>query len=95
MLVVGCDKAKITIDGSMLKEAVHDTGFETQDSAAPWEIDADGDGAFRDTDCNDSDPTIYPGADEICDGLDNDCDTEIDEEPVDGTTWYTDLDGDG
>ncbi len=25
-------------------------------------------------DCNDSDPSVHPGADDICDGVDNDCD---------------------
>jgi hypothetical protein len=30
-------------------------------------------------DCNDSDNTIYPGAAELCDGKDNDCDTQTDE----------------
>lgn len=30
-------------------------------------------------DCNDTDPLVHPGAEEVCDGLDNDCDDEIDQ----------------
>ena len=29
-------------------------------------------------DCDDSDPGRYPGADELCDGVDNDCDGTVD-----------------
>ncbi|MBX7082695.1 MAG: FG-GAP-like repeat-containing protein [Nannocystaceae bacterium] len=36
-----------------------------------------------DTDCDDAQETVFPGNDEYCDALDNDCDTEIDEELVD------------
>ena len=32
---------------------------------------------------------------ETCDGKDNDCDGEVDEEPTDGETWYRDRDSDG
>jgi len=47
------------------------------------------------TDCDPDDGSIHPGADEVCDGVDQDCDTEIDEDPTDATTWYADSDGDG
>ncbi|MFH1469820.1 MAG: putative metal-binding motif-containing protein [Pseudomonadota bacterium] len=49
-------------------------------------------------DCDESDPAINPGAAEICDGYDNDCDglTDDDDSSVSGgSTWYRDADGDG
>ena len=48
------------------------------------------------TDCNDIDASAHPGATEVCDGIDNNCDGFIDEEGASGcTTWYQDLDDDG
>jgi len=52
-------------------------------------LDADGDGYTTcGGDCNDTDPAVYPGAAELCDGMDNNCDTQI---PAD----EADADGDG
>ncbi len=36
--------------------------------------DADGDGAPADKDCDDTNSKVYPGAKEVCDGVDNNCD---------------------
>ena len=50
----------------------------------------------NDEDCDDGDLTIYPGANEFCDTVDNDCDGSIDEaDAVDAGTWYEDYDTDG
>ena len=45
------------------------------------------------SDCDDGDATVYPAAEELCDGLDNDCDETIDEDV--GDLFYIDADGDG
>ena len=68
-------------------------------------IDADDDG-FGDaspelsvdsgTDCDDSNPTIFPNAVDTCDEIDNDCDGLVDEEITpDAPIWYYDSDLDG
>ena len=46
------------------------------------------------TDCDDTDPTVHPGAAETCDGDDEDCDGMVDEDASDADTWYADADGD-
>ena len=46
-------------------------------------------------DCDDNDSFQYPNAEEYCNTEDDDCDGEIDEDPIDPPTWYYDIDGDG
>jgi len=46
-------------------------------------------------DCDDDNATIHPGADEICNDVDDDCDLAVDEDAIDARVWYTDADGDG
>ena len=66
------------------------------DSGRPQLEDADGDGYGAEVDCDDTSSAISPGAAEICNGLDDDCDGLTDEAGVeDGTRWYPDADADG
>ena len=56
-----------------------------QDGYASWEGD-----------CDDTNAWVSPASAEYCDGLDNDCDGEVDEGPaVDGEVYGPDADGDG
>lgn len=82
-----------------------DDGLATQ----TWYMDNDGDGfgagagvvncqapsgsVSNNLDCNDTDALIFPGASEVCNTLDDDCDSFTDEGLL--TTFYRDADGDG
>jgi hypothetical protein len=60
----------------------------------PIDVDRDGHTARMAScgdDCNDGNPAIYPGAEELCDMVDNDCDMMTDEV---APTWYVDCDRD-
>jgi len=48
-------------------------------------------------DCADNEPRVYPDNPEVCDGLDNNCDGEVDNDLEEGAleSGYPDLDGDG
>ena len=65
------------------------------DAEAPLDVCGLPDGTSRnDDDCDDSVAEIYPGADELCNGIDDNCDGDADEGAVDAPAWYYDGDGD-
>ena len=66
-----------------------DTSINTIDE----NTDPDGDGFWSDEDCDDNNSNIHPNALEICDGVDNNCNGEIDEGVT--STFYMDADEDG
>ena len=69
-------------------------GLDDDCNPATLDDDLDGDGYGLADDCNDNDPLINPTAVELCDGLDNNCNSEIDEGlPL--IIGYVDSDGDG
>ena len=80
-----------------------DTGLSPSDTGDTGELpplDVDGDGFGEGLDCDDTDSAVHPGALEICDDLDNDCDGLVDDADDDVETdslaaWYGDADGDG
>ena len=65
---------------------------EEGDTETPL-VDVDGDGYDNTVDCDDFDATVFPNTIEYCDGIDNNCNGEVDEGV--GTEYFRDDDGDG
>lgn len=57
--------------------------------------DADGDGFEAGQDCDDASAAVHPGAMERCNSVDDNCNGQVDDDPVDGASWIGDADGDG
>ena len=100
-----CDGLDNNCDGETDGEDAADKSFWFLDA------DADGHGvtegfvytcdmpegyADNDNDCDDADGAVFPDADEVCDGVDNNCDAAVDPPTaLDAETWYRDADTDG
>jgi hypothetical protein len=86
-----CDGVDNDCDGEIDEDLLEtwyadpDAGIESCDPGEGYVEDDD--------DCDDSDASAYPGGEEVCDGVDNDCDGSTDEGV--GDTFYADADGDG
>ncbi|MEL6348929.1 MAG: putative metal-binding motif-containing protein, partial [Myxococcota bacterium] len=96
-----CDEVDNNCDGDIdggtgltVFQDVDEDGYGDRPSPAincdvPFGFAAEG------NDCNDNNEAIFPGADELCNNFDDDCDGATDEEAVDAGSWYEDADGDG
>jgi len=59
-------------------------------------LDDDNDGYVNSVDCAPEDATVHPDATELCNGKDDNCNGQVDEQgAADGTAYYIDADGDG
>ncbi len=83
-VIAFCDRkgmvtdAKASPPGSSAAAAITPTRCDSS-SEDPQCKDADGDGAVAAWDCDDANAKIYPGAVELCDGVDNNCNGVVDD----------------
>ena len=77
-------------------DGIIDEGFDDMDGDSTAGVDFDlGDGTENALDCDPNDPNKNAAAEEVCNGLDDDCDGLVDEEGALGCQdFYLDLDGD-
>ena len=91
LLIIGCtglaiiedinDSGNIVIDSPENQDTgLTDQNQDSTEDSEPTERDFDGDGySVEDGDCNDLNPDIHPFQNDKCDGVDNNCDGNVDE----------------
>jgi hypothetical protein len=88
VLLTGCSGTDDSTGDSAAVDTAGDTGTPTAGG------DKDADGYADGRDCDDNRASVNPGvAADVCNGLDDDCDGRVDEDP--DVSWYADKDGDG
>ena len=79
-------------------------GAEESDCMDPTDYNCDGSTQYADQDtdgyaacedCDDGNGEANPGAVEVCNGVDDDCDGAVDVNATDAAVWYADADSDG
>lgn len=75
--VYDCDDNNLIINPDAI-EVTYD-GKDNDCKPATKDDDLDNDGYNKSKECNDNNPTIKPNAPELCNGIDDDCDLQIDE----------------
>jgi hypothetical protein len=91
------DDADASLDTSTATEVFTDSdgdGFG-DDSTLVLQCNPSTGLVFVGGDCDDGSAAVNPAATEVCDGVDNDCDGDIDVDAIDGILVYADGDGDG
>jgi len=85
---IGTDSCKVVLKGSRNAGSDNDSYFDQlslvitervncTECIGSSNIDNDQDGYCSDFDCNDDNPAIFPGAVELCNGIDDNCDMQI------------------
>ena len=96
--LLACATVQPAKDAGSSADADTDTDTDTDadsDTDADADADHDGDGVPDTEDCAPTDPDTYPGAAEICDGVDQDCDLLVDESLANTVRDETDRGDDG